>query len=66
MLVSTSTNLELARLQHTDEVLAVAVDIGGIPEELAIVVALIKDGESFVVRLRLAIEGALSYVSVGS
>lgn len=43
----------------TQEVFTIAIDVRGIPEELAICVELVEDGVTFVVGLWLAVESTL-------
>jgi hypothetical protein len=45
-----------------EEVFAVLVHVGGVPEEVALVVDLVEDLEALLIRLRLAVEGALRQI----
>ena len=52
----------LARVQLeplAEEVFAVLVHIGSVPEEVALIVDLVEDLEALLIRLGLAVEGAL-------
>lgn len=44
-----------------EEVLAVLVHVGSVPEEISLVVDLVKDLEALLVGLWLAVEGALQH-----
>jgi hypothetical protein len=46
--------------QLTNQILAVLVHVGSVPEEIALVVDLVKDGEALRIGFRLAVEGTLS------
>ena len=55
----------LARVQLeplAEEVFAVLVHVGSVPEEVALVVDLVKNLEALLVRLGLAVESALQKV----
>ena len=55
----------LARVQLeplAKEVFAVLVHVGSVPEEVTLIVDLVKDLEALLVGLRLAVEGALQKV----
>ena len=45
-----------------EEVFAVLVHVGCVPEEVALVVDLVEDLEALLVGLRLAVEGALRHI----
>jgi hypothetical protein len=44
----------------TKQILAVLVHVGSVPEKIALIVDLVKDGEALRIGFRLAVEGTLS------
>lgn len=59
--VYVNSDVRMSGINHTEEILAVLVHVGAVPEELAILVQLVQDLEALLVWLRLAVEGTLDH-----